>query len=258
MKWNDLSMADRAAYIKLGLDNGVTNLKVIRDTYNKYAEGGPFRPRPKAVPKGHSLYNDPQWYEEHKEDVEAHKREMAERERKHIERKLREANKAESQFNSYRRATEQLSKHVQEPVFKENSLKQAADTQYQKNLNTWQPVLDTADLGLNIATMYSGNPALFGASMLTNGIQLGDNIKDNYKGEAASLFFDTIGLLGSTNRLPNIKFRRYTFNTDKAADYIGAGWNMIDSGNDIYELGKFGYKYHNTSNPNLIFEPFSR
>lgn len=40
MSWNDLSMADRAAYIKLGLDNGITDLKVIRDTYNKYAEGG--------------------------------------------------------------------------------------------------------------------------------------------------------------------------------------------------------------------------
>lgn len=40
MSWNDLSMADRAAYIKLGLDSGITNLKVVRDTYNKYAEGG--------------------------------------------------------------------------------------------------------------------------------------------------------------------------------------------------------------------------
>lgn len=25
MSWNDLSMADRAAYIKIGLDNGITN-----------------------------------------------------------------------------------------------------------------------------------------------------------------------------------------------------------------------------------------
>lgn len=40
MKWNDLSMADRASYIKLGLDNGITDLKVIRDAYNKYADGG--------------------------------------------------------------------------------------------------------------------------------------------------------------------------------------------------------------------------
>lgn len=40
MNWNDLSMADRAAYIKLGLDSGITDLGVIRSTYNKYAEGG--------------------------------------------------------------------------------------------------------------------------------------------------------------------------------------------------------------------------
>ena len=40
MNWNDLSMADRAKYIKLGLDNGIINLKVIRDTYNKYNKGG--------------------------------------------------------------------------------------------------------------------------------------------------------------------------------------------------------------------------
>lgn len=40
MNWNNLSMADRAKYIKLGLDNGVTDLKVIRDTYNQYAKGG--------------------------------------------------------------------------------------------------------------------------------------------------------------------------------------------------------------------------
>ena len=40
-EWNKLSMADRAAYIKLGIDNGITDLAIIRDTYNKFAEGGP-------------------------------------------------------------------------------------------------------------------------------------------------------------------------------------------------------------------------
>lgn len=40
MKWNDLSMADKTSYMKLGLNNGITDLKVIRDTYNKYADGG--------------------------------------------------------------------------------------------------------------------------------------------------------------------------------------------------------------------------
>ena len=40
MNWNDLSMKDRASYIKLGLDSGITDLGVIRSIYNKYAEGG--------------------------------------------------------------------------------------------------------------------------------------------------------------------------------------------------------------------------
>lgn len=40
MKWNNLSMADRAAYIKLGVENGITDLGVIRSIYNKYDEGG--------------------------------------------------------------------------------------------------------------------------------------------------------------------------------------------------------------------------
>lgn len=39
-EWNKLSMADRAAYIKLGIDNGITDLATIRDTYNKFAEEG--------------------------------------------------------------------------------------------------------------------------------------------------------------------------------------------------------------------------
>lgn len=38
--WNKLSMKDRAEYIKLGVVNGITDLSIIRDTYNKYAEGG--------------------------------------------------------------------------------------------------------------------------------------------------------------------------------------------------------------------------
>ena len=38
--WNDLSMADRAKYIQLAVQNGITNIDNIRGIYNKYAEGG--------------------------------------------------------------------------------------------------------------------------------------------------------------------------------------------------------------------------
>ena len=39
--WDKLSMADRAKYIKLAVQNGVTSLGDIREVYNKYSEGGP-------------------------------------------------------------------------------------------------------------------------------------------------------------------------------------------------------------------------
>lgn len=41
MKWSDLSMAERAKYMKLGVQSGITDLSIIRGTYNKLAEGGP-------------------------------------------------------------------------------------------------------------------------------------------------------------------------------------------------------------------------
>ena len=38
--WKDLSMSERAAFIKLGVDNGVYDINEIRDSYNKYKDGG--------------------------------------------------------------------------------------------------------------------------------------------------------------------------------------------------------------------------
>jgi hypothetical protein len=38
--WNELSMADRAKYIQLGVKSGITDLSTIRKAYNAYAEGG--------------------------------------------------------------------------------------------------------------------------------------------------------------------------------------------------------------------------
>lgn len=43
MSWNDLSMKDRASYIKLGIENGITDLDAIRGIYNKFAMGGDTR-----------------------------------------------------------------------------------------------------------------------------------------------------------------------------------------------------------------------
>lgn len=39
-KWDSLSMHERAKYIKLALDNGVSDLSMVRDSFNLYANGG--------------------------------------------------------------------------------------------------------------------------------------------------------------------------------------------------------------------------
>lgn len=38
--WNDLSMADRAKYIRLGVESGLSSLNEIHNAYNTFAEGG--------------------------------------------------------------------------------------------------------------------------------------------------------------------------------------------------------------------------
>lgn len=62
MSWNDLSMSERADYIRLGVMNGITSLDNIRNIYNEYKNGGP---KPKAyaravseLPKYSGMYTD--------------------------------------------------------------------------------------------------------------------------------------------------------------------------------------------------------
>lgn len=43
MNWSDLSMKDRASYIKLAVENGIYNLNSIRTIYNSFAGGGPIK-----------------------------------------------------------------------------------------------------------------------------------------------------------------------------------------------------------------------
>lgn len=41
LEWNNLSMTDRAKYIKTGVESGLFNMKDIKKAYKIYAEGGP-------------------------------------------------------------------------------------------------------------------------------------------------------------------------------------------------------------------------
>lgn len=39
-RWNELSMSEKVPYMKLALDSGITDLNMVQNVYNKYAEGG--------------------------------------------------------------------------------------------------------------------------------------------------------------------------------------------------------------------------
>lgn len=45
-KWDSLSMHERAKYIKLALNNGVSDLSMVRDSFNLYANGGNIHIKP--------------------------------------------------------------------------------------------------------------------------------------------------------------------------------------------------------------------
>lgn len=38
--WNDLSMAEKAQLIAIGVQSGITDINTIRNSYNSLAEGG--------------------------------------------------------------------------------------------------------------------------------------------------------------------------------------------------------------------------
>lgn len=58
--WDDLSMSDKAKYIQLGVQNGITNLSSIRESYNKYQDGGYIGDRDHPIALGDTVEITPQ------------------------------------------------------------------------------------------------------------------------------------------------------------------------------------------------------
>ena len=54
--WDKLSMQEKAQLIKLSVDNGVSSLKQIRDTYNLYANGGNLSHKKSGEEQGETQY----------------------------------------------------------------------------------------------------------------------------------------------------------------------------------------------------------
>lgn len=179
-----------------------------------------------------------------------------------IEKNTNRAKTLEKEFNSLRNIPSQMSPNDTIQAINKN-IPEAYKQQYINNINMYKPVLDTIDLGINLYSLYNPTVPVLSAGLLTNGLQFGQSIVDDDLGatDYSALAFDTLGLLGATNKLPTrLRIGKNRFwDIDKTADYLGAGQNILDSAGDVYDLSKTGYHlYNNTGSNNLYMSPFEK
>lgn len=179
-----------------------------------------------------------------------------------IEKNTKRAKTLEKEFNSLRNISSQMSPNDTIQAINKN-IPEAYKQQYINNINMYRPALDTIDLGINLYSLYNPTVPVLSAGLLTNGLQFGQSIVDDDLGatDYSALAFDTLGLLGATNKLPTrLRIGKNRFwDIDKTADYLGAGQNILDSAGDVYDLSKTGYHlYNNTGSNNLYMSPFEK
>ena len=179
-----------------------------------------------------------------------------------IEKNTKRAKTLEKEFNSLRNIPSQMSPNDTIQAINKN-IPEAYKQQYINNINMYRPALDTIDLGINLYSLYNPTVPVLSAGLLTNGLQFGQSIVDDDLGatDYSALAFDTLGLLGATNKLPTrLRIGKNRFwDIDKTADYLGAGQNILDSAGDVYDLSKTGYHlYNNTGSNNLYMSPFEK
>lgn len=179
-----------------------------------------------------------------------------------IEKNTKRAKTLEKEFNSLRNIPSQMSPNYTIQAINKN-IPEAYKQQYINNINMYRPALDTIDLGINLYSLYNPTVPVLSAGLLTNGLQFGQSIVDDDLGatDYSALAFDTLGLLGATNKLPTrLRIGKNRFwDIDKTADYLGAGQNILDSAGDVYDLSKTGYHlYNNTGSNNLYMSPFEK
>lgn len=179
-----------------------------------------------------------------------------------IEKNTKRAKTLEKEFNSLRNIPSQMSPNDTIQAINKN-IPEAYKQQYINNINMYRPALDTIDLGINLYSLYNPTVPVLSAGLLTNGLQFGQSIVDDDLGatDYSALAFDTLGLLGATNKLPTrLRIGKNRFwDIDKTADYLGASQNILDSAGDVYDLSKTGYHlYNNTGSNNLYMSPFEK
>lgn len=180
-----------------------------------------------------------------------------------IEKNTKRAETLEKEFNSLRNIPSQMSPNDTIQAINKN-IPEAYKQQYINNINMYKPALDTIDLGINLYSLYNPTVPVLSAGLLTNGLQFGQSIVDEDLGatDYSALAFDTLGLLGATNKLPTrLRISKNRFwDIDKTADYLGAGQNILDSAGDVYDLSKTGYHLYNNNkgSNNLYISPFKK
>nr|UVM90763.1 MAG: ADP-ribosyltransferase [Bacteriophage sp.] len=179
-----------------------------------------------------------------------------------IEKNTKRAKTLEKEFNSLRNIPSQMSPNDTIQAINKN-IPEAYKQQYINNINMYKPALDTIDLGINLYSLYNPTVPVLSAGLLTNGLRFGQSIVDEDLGatDYSALAFDTLGLLGATNKLPTrLRIGKNRFwDIDKTADYLGAGQNILDSAGDVYDLSKTGYHlYNNKGSNNLYISPFEK
>lgn len=180
-----------------------------------------------------------------------------------IEKNTKRAETLEKEFNSLRNIPSQMSPNDTIQAINKN-IPEAYKQQYINNINMYKPALDTIDLGINLYSLYNPTVPVLSAGLLTNGLQFGQSIVDEDLGatDYSALAFDTLGLLGATNKLPTrLRIGKNRFwDIDKTADYLGAGQNILDSAGDVYDLSKTGYHLYNNNkgSNNLYISPFKK
>lgn len=179
-----------------------------------------------------------------------------------IEKRYRTNSKHAEQYHKYQEALngvvngrkaafgKQFSKGVQTAIKK----------QKEKVYNAWHPILLGIDAVANTAGMvFPGNPYVLGASLLTNGLQVSNDMVtgENPTKNLVSIGTDIIGGLGKMNVLPKkIKFRKVTVRPDTYADGVGYLGNIRDLVNDAREGFNTKYDPFNFTG-GIGFKPFA-
>lgn len=136
----------------------------------------------------------------------------------------------------------------------------AREEQKEKVYNAWYPTLLGIDAVANTAGMiFPGNPYVLGASLLTNGLQVANDMftDENPTKNLVSIGTDIIGGLGKINVLPKkIKFRNATIRPDTYADGVGYLGNLRDLVNDAREGFNTKYDPFNFTG-GIGFKPFA-